>query len=179
MEEVPNISILELLKKLKQLHPEKYSKGYKMVDNAEIQASLQATVMKDATRIPSIIKKYRILSVIYTNNSKETIKIYLSNSDFNFLKEFKIYTREDVLKPKPDPEGLISIVSKFQSKKVTMENTAYIGDSYIDAIAAHRAGMKFIWFKSRPIDKTLFPGVPFATLTTWFNFDSFLQSILV
>ena len=98
--------------------------------------------MKGATRIPSIIKKYRILSVIYTNNSKGTIEIYLANSNFNFLKEFEIYTREDVLKPKPDPEGLITIVSKFQSKKVTMENTAYIGDSYIDAIAAHRAGMK-------------------------------------
>ncbi|MFX1284607.1 MAG: HAD family hydrolase [Promethearchaeota archaeon] len=166
--------ILGLLKKLKRDFPEKFIEGYQRIDEAEKRATKTATVIQGAEKIPLIIKKHNLYSAIYTNNSKSTIELYLTNPRFYFLKEFQILTREDFNNPKPDPEGLISIIDSFNDKLITKENTAYIGDSYIDAIAAHRANIKFIWFHSRDIDQNLFPDTPYQTLTDWVDFESIL-----
>ena len=46
----------------------------------------------------------------------------------------------DVTKVKPDPEGLLLAVKQLGVK---IEETLYVGDSYVDAKAAEAAGMKF------------------------------------
>ncbi|UCG89813.1 MAG: HAD hydrolase-like protein [Candidatus Heimdallarchaeota archaeon] len=166
--------ILGLLKRLKRNFPDKFPEGYRRIDEAERKATKTATVIQGAEKIPLILKKHNLYSAIYTNNSKSTIELYLANPRFNFLKEFQILTREDFNNPKPDPEGLIAIIDRFQDKQITKENTAYIGDSYIDAITAHRANIKFVWFHSREIDRNLFPTPPYVTLTDWANFESIL-----
>ncbi|UCE14200.1 MAG: HAD hydrolase-like protein [Candidatus Heimdallarchaeota archaeon] len=167
--------ILQLLEKLKQEYPEKYPEGYRIVDEAEKAASLNARIIEGAEKIPAILKKYAIQSVIFTNNSKDTVASYLSKPKFNFLKTFKIFTREDFSHPKPNPEGFISIIEEFKDKQITKGDTLYIGDSYIDAIAADRADIRFVWFNSRNIDQSLFPSPPFATLTDWSDFESILE----
>ena len=164
--------ILELLEILKRIHPEKYNEGYRRIDEAEREATRTATVIQGAKNIPGIIRKYKLSSVIYTNNSKNTIDLYLANQIFDFLKTFQILTREDFTKPKPDPEGLISIIKGFNDKEITKKNTVYVGDSYIDAIAAYRAKIRFVWFNSRKIDESLFPAPPYANITDWYNFES-------
>ncbi len=166
--------ILKILEKLNVIHPDRYPEGYKRVYETEREATEQATIMEGAQRIPDLLKKYRILSAIYTNNSLNTVKLYLAIPEFLFLHEFQIFTREDFVNPKPDPEGLINIIELFQKSDLNRKNTAYIGDSYIDAIAAHRAGTRFIWFKSRRINSDLFPVPPYAVLTNWSQFESIL-----
>ncbi|MFX0123684.1 MAG: HAD family hydrolase [Candidatus Hodarchaeota archaeon] len=166
--------ILELLNKLKHQNPDKFTEGYRRIDEAEREASKTATVVSGAEKIPLILKKYNLYSAIYTNNSKQTIDIYLANPKFKFLKEFQILTRDDFTHPKPDPEGLLSIIEGFHKKQITKQNTIYIGDSYIDAIAAARANIRFIWFNSRNLDQTLFPSPPYAILTDWSDFESIL-----
>ncbi len=165
--------ILGLLEKLKQTNPDKFAEGYRRIDETERKATKTATVIEGADKIPSILKKYDIHSAILTNNSKSTVDLYLAK--FDFLKEFRILTREDFNNPKPDPEGIISIIRGFKSKQITKENSLYVGDSYIDAIAAHRADIRFIWFNSRNIDQTLIPTTPYAILTDWADFESVLQ----
>jgi phosphoglycolate phosphatase-like HAD superfamily hydrolase len=178
--DISKTPILMLLERLKEVHPEKYPEGYKRVYETEKNASEKAKIMEGAQEIPSLLKKYKIHSVIYTNNSSNTVYQYLAKSKFKFLREFQILTRDDFTKPKPDPEGLIKIVELFQEEQVsqiTRESTAYVGDSYIDAIAAHKANIKFIWFKSRDINKKLFPQV-FASLSHWDEFESILLDII-
>lgn len=170
--------ILILLEQLKEVHPEKYPEGYRRVYETERNAIKKAKIMEGAQRIPSLLKKHKIHSAIYTNNSSNTVKQYLTK--FAFLRNFHILTRDDFTKPKPDPEGLIKILKLYQEKNVsqiTRESTAYIGDSYIDAIAAHRADIDFIWFKSRNIDKKLFPRV-YASLTHWDEFESIILNLI-
>jgi HAD superfamily hydrolase (TIGR01549 family) len=169
--------ILELLQKLKHKNPDKFTEGYRRIDEAEREATKTATVITGAEKIPLILKQHNLDSTIYTNNSKRTIKLYLANPTFKFLKEFQILTRDDFDHPKPDPEGLFSIIEGFQDKQITKGNTIYIGDSYIDAIAADKADIRFIWFNSRNIDQTLFPSPPYATLTDWSNFESILLGL--
>lgn len=169
--------ILELLRKLKHINPDKFAEGYQRIDNAEREATKTATVIPGAEKIPSIITKFKLHSTIYTNNSKHTINLYLANPIFNFLKEFQILTRDDFNNPKPDPEGLLSIIEGFHDKRITKGNTIYVGDSYIDAIAADKANIRFIWFNSRDIDQSLFPSPPYATLTDWSHFESILHGL--
>ncbi len=167
--------ILELLKKLREDNPEKYDEGYRRIDKAEKEAIKMATVIQGADRIPLILKKYDIQYIIFTNNSRSTADLYQTR--FNFLKEFQILTREDFNNPKPDPEGLIEIIERYNNESITRENTVYVGDSYIDAIAAYRANIRFIWFKSRDINPDLIPTPPYAILTDWSNFESILMRI--
>ncbi|UCG00719.1 MAG: HAD hydrolase-like protein [Candidatus Heimdallarchaeota archaeon] len=169
--------ILELLKKLEHLNSDKFAEGYRIVDEAEKEATQTATVISGAEKIPEMLKKYALDSVIYTNNSKRTIELYLANPTFKFLKKFYILTRDDVNHPKPDPEGLLSIIKEFRDKQITEDNTIYIGDSYIDAIAADKANIRFIWFNSRKIDQTLFPSSPYAILTEWSDFEAILKGL--
>jgi phosphoglycolate phosphatase len=169
--------ILELLQKLKQEDLNKFNEGYQKVNETEREATKTATVIPGAEKIPLILEKYNLNSAIYTNNSRETIKLYLSNPVFEFLNEFSILTRDDFDRPKPDPEGIISIIDRYYEKQISKENTIYIGDSYIDAIAADRANVKFIWFNSRNIDPELFPSLPYATLTHWSDFETTLLGL--
>lgn len=166
--------ILKLLEKLKEVHPKKYSEGYRRVYETEREATKQADIIEGAQTIPNLLRKYQILSAIYTNNSLNTVKQYLAKPDFDFLHEFQILTRDDFNNPKPNPEGLLKIIEIYQNTGITRKNTAYIGDSYIDAIAAHRARIKFIWFNSREVDPDLFPTPPYAILTNWVDFESIL-----
>jgi phosphoglycolate phosphatase len=48
---------------------------------------------------------------------------------------------EDVIAHKPDPEGIIKAVSQTDCR---LGNTAYVGDSLVDAETARRAGVRFI-----------------------------------
>ena len=169
--------ILELLRKLKLEAQNKFIEGYRRIDEAEKAATTTATLISGAEKLPRILRKYNLVSAIYTNNSKGTIKLYLANPAFKFLKEFRILTREDFSRPKPHPEGILSIINEFHYKRILKENTLYIGDSYIDATAADRADIRFIWFKSRDIDQTLFASPPYAILTQWSDFESLLRRL--
>lgn len=166
--------ILKLLEKLKEVHPNKYSEGYRRVYETEREATKRADIIEGAQAIPRLLKKYKIHSAIYTNNSLNTVRQYLAKPKFDFLHEFQILTREDFKNPKPDPEGLLKIIEIHQSTEINRKNTAYVGDSYIDAIAAHRAKVKFIWFNSREVNPDLFPTQPYAILSNWADFESII-----
>ncbi len=166
-----NTAILILLEKLRLAHPDLYPIGKKRMLELEKAAAETATVMNGADKIPGIMKKHNIESVIFTNNSTETFNLYLSKPRFKFLKGFKIFTRDDFLKPKPDPEGILQILDNFS---LTPECTVYIGDSYIDSKAAYGAGIRFVHFFSREINLNLFPVPPYSTITSWNEFEDLL-----
>lgn len=101
-------------------------------------------------RLIEIIKKVRargIKTAIFTSTSKKLTKI--------ILKKFKIYQyfdylvcKEDVKKHKPNAEGLIKIMKKFNTK-----NIIYIGDSKFDKIAAKKAKIRYIDVRKVSIEK--------------------------
>ncbi|MHA1968455.1 MAG: HAD family hydrolase [Candidatus Hodarchaeales archaeon] len=154
--EAKSTAILILLEKLRREHPDLYPIGKKRMIEL---------------KIPDILKKFNIESVIFTNNSIETLNLYLSKPRFKFLRGFKIFTRDDFSKPKPDPEGIFQILDKFS---FAPECTVYIGDSYIDSKAAYAAGIRFVHFSSREMNLNLFPVPPYSTITSWNEFEDLL-----
>lgn len=171
-EVIKNTPILKLLKRLKQEHPDKYDEGKTRLIELEKTAADFATVLKGAEKIHSLLTDLHIQAAILTNNSVDTLNLYLTKPHFNFLTKFKIFTREDFTHPKPDPEGIIKIIEKHE---VSPDNVIYVGDSYIDALAAQQSGVRFIHFKSRETNQKLFPEPPYATITNWDEFEDLLN----
>jgi HAD superfamily hydrolase (TIGR01548 family) len=58
-----------------------------------------------------------------------------------------IVTAEDVTKPKPAPEGLLTILNGRDPARAM-----YVGDNVDDALAAHAAGVPFVGIVSREIE---------------------------
>lgn len=171
-ETIKNTPILKLLTKLNMIHPDQYNEGKERMIELESGAAEFATVLEGAEKIPDLLMKLNIPAAIFTNNSINTLNIYLAKPIFNFLTKFEIFTREDFTCAKPDPEGIIKIIEKH---KVPPEDVFYIGDSYIDAIAAQQSGVRFIHFKSRKTNQKLFPEPPYATITNWDEFEDLLN----
>ena len=82
------------------------------------------------------LKKEYILTVFTSKNKKRTLKILKKYRLFDY-----IVTSDDVKKGKPNPEGVIKILSKF---RINHENCLYIGDSTYDLDTANSAKVKYI-----------------------------------
>ncbi|MFZ4858307.1 MAG: HAD family hydrolase [Desulfuromonadaceae bacterium] len=78
---------------------------------------------------------------------------------------------EDVVRHKPDPEGLLQAIVRLNSP---FDKTLYVGDSVVDAEAAQRAGLPFVAVLSGVTDRGEFDGYPvlaevanLSQLTEW------------
>ena len=171
-QEVEKIPILSLLGLLKEHQPQLYPEGVKRVVSLEEEAIKGASMMDGADLIPKILKKFSLKSAIYTNSSRNTIKRYYEV--FPFLCNMFILTRDDITNPKPHPEGLIKLMNEFQ---VSNKNTVYIGDSWIDSIAANKSKIRFILFDSRSLPLNSFSVPPYKIITSWFDFEALLMSL--
>ncbi|MBN1397910.1 MAG: HAD-IA family hydrolase [Bacteroidetes bacterium] len=71
--------------------------------------------------------RYRIQEILKRENMLENFDVIIGG--------------EDVLRHKPDPEGLLKAWERMNNKSL---QTLYIGDSIIDAETAQRAGLPFL-----------------------------------
>jgi len=168
---VSHLRIKDLLELLKSF-PDKLQKAYEIIETLESEASKTAQPISDAEKIPDLLHETRLKAVILTNNSSKSIDQYLQNTQLQYLKEIgPIITRNDVSAMKPDPAGLIYIVNRFN---VSKDEVLFIGDSYVDAEAALKAGIRFLLVNYRNLDKSAFSDYPpfqsFARLSDIFPF---------
>ncbi len=135
--------MLHLAQEHDVVHGTNYAKGlWKRVEDAEMEGVLRATVEENAQEILAELKNKDYLLSIFTNNSSlvaETVleKFYLAS----YID--KVVTRDEVKYLKPNPEGLLLLKESFEKQ---VEKIFYIGDSWIDGLAANRAGIPFIGF---------------------------------
>jgi HAD superfamily hydrolase (TIGR01509 family) len=61
----------------------------------------------------------------------------------------QVITAEDVRHPKPDPEGILTILSRWE---LSPAEAAFIGDSGLDREAALAAGVKFWSYRNRSLN---------------------------
>lgn len=172
--QLPNLHqtpILQILNQLKEIDDNLYHQANLIVEKSERNAVKKAIIMEGAAILPKLLAENNIRAAIYTNNTKDNVKLYLLKPGFEFLNYFEIMTRNDINKPKPDPEGLIKIISKWNIPKL---NTIYIGDSFIDSEAARRANIRFLLFNSRKLDVKTLKTSPFLILKDWSEFGSLI-----
>lgn len=115
---------------------------WQKVEEAEMEGALRATVEKDVHKILEALKKKDYFLSIFTNNSSLVAKTVLERFNLiDFIDE--TVTRDDIKLLKPDPEGLLLLKEKFENQ---VHKMFFIGDSWIDGVAANRAQMPFIGF---------------------------------
>lgn len=104
-------------------------------------------VMADLTKIyESVPKTMRILKAkgiklgIVSGKFRYRINEILKRADLQEIFDY-IVGGEDVVNQKPNPEGVLKVIEKFNLKP---EEILYIGDSLIDQETAKTVGMSFI-----------------------------------
>lgn len=97
-------------------------------------------IHKDTISILNSLSKNYKLS-IYTSKTQERVEkildLFFKSVNFDL-----VLASDDVLHPKPKPDGLIKICVLVNS---TLEETIYIGDTIYDFEASREAGVDFIY----------------------------------
>ena len=124
----------EIMKKMKIQNKIKIiKKNYEYFSEQNLDTiKIKQNLIKELKKL----KKEYILTVFTSKNKKRTLKILKRYRLFDY-----IVTSDDVKKGKPNPEGVIKILSKF---RINHENCLYIGDSTYDLDAANSAKVKYI-----------------------------------
>lgn len=77
---------------------------------------------------------------------------------------FTVQTGEDTKYHKPDPRVFNFVLDKLEKKGIGKSSIIYVGDSLIDYLAAHDAGIGFYGISGRTTDKKQFDKVKAKTL---------------
>ncbi|MFX0063747.1 MAG: HAD family hydrolase [Candidatus Hermodarchaeota archaeon] len=110
-----------------------------LVEEYEDKCALTATIDPET---PEILKKLgqKFHLGILTNNAARNTYAILER--FKISENFQIIlTREDLPRPKPEPDGLLISI---ESLHLTKEECVYVGDSWVDAQTAAGAEVRFI-----------------------------------
>ncbi|TET31186.1 MAG: HAD family hydrolase [Candidatus Heimdallarchaeota archaeon] len=119
-----------------------------LVEKFERLGMENISIDEDVLQMLEYLKKKGISASILTNNAKKpTIEVL---ERFNISDYFDIViAREDVKKMKPDKEGLEVIVQKL---KLNLDKVIFVGDSWVDGVAAVNAKIRFILFNEKLLD---------------------------
>lgn len=101
---------------------------------------------REVDTLISLSKRYKL--GVVTNGGRSAIERFFERVNVKNLFDV-VVTREDVAKPKPDPEPLL-VASKRLG--INPERCVYVGDYDIDVIAGHAAGMKVVGLSPGGID---------------------------
>lgn len=90
------------------------------------------------------LKNRKILTAIFTNRG-ESLHYLLKHFNIEVYFDY-VVTCNDVIEPKPSPEGLHKIIKFFNIDKT---EALYIGDSIIDKVAAEHINVPFIFYNHK------------------------------
>ncbi|MDR2502409.1 MAG: HAD family hydrolase [Oscillospiraceae bacterium] len=143
-------------------------------DDEELIAALQARHIEEASRsmaahaalLPGAEEALRTLSArgaklaVVTNRRRRLLKEMLEAFEIAEFFDY-IVAIEDVLEPKPAPEGILAAISALGSAR---EDALYAGDTLIDAESAARAGVDFAAVMTGTTGAKEFEGFPYVKL---------------
>ncbi|TFF87934.1 MAG: HAD family hydrolase [Promethearchaeota archaeon] len=123
-------------------------KLWKIVEKYERLGMADLTIDKEILNVLDDISDFNYPLAILTNNAKkptlEVIKRFNIEAYFDL-----VIAREDVAKMKPDSEGLDLVIKHFSADP---KNAVFIGDSWVDGVAANNANIRFILYKEKTLE---------------------------
>jgi HAD superfamily hydrolase (TIGR01549 family) len=136
----------------------------KIINKIELEALDTIKLVKDGEETLNELKRRRYKLGIVTRGCRDYVDAILKRLR---LVEFfdAILARDDVEKPKPDPEHPKKLMELL---KVKPSETIFVGDRPIeDGACAHKAGVKFVWFNKKSLinSTTIKPDYEIESLT--------------
>ncbi|HEK9100727.1 HAD family hydrolase [Bacillus pfraonensis] len=120
-----------LLSHNKEAAVEKYYKWYKEKHHEYVDKNIEiANLLLDLKR-----KGFQL--AIVTGKARRSLDISLEALELDSLFDY-IITGDDVIKPKPNPEGIFHVLNALN---ITKEQAVFIGDSDADILAGKQAGV--------------------------------------
>lgn len=103
-------------------------------------------------------------TAIWTNNAREITLLALE--PFELAPAFDlIVTRDEMRALKPDPDGWRVIAEHFGIERAGHAASYMVGDSWVDGLAATKAGVPFIAYRAKEADLTRWGVRPVAALS--------------
>ncbi|MBN1858204.1 HAD-IA family hydrolase [Candidatus Bipolaricaulota bacterium] len=103
----------------------------------------EGTLIAGAGRLFRSLRSAGVLCGLVSNNARKNVDAVLRLTGLQFD---AVFSRDEV-PSKPAPEGFIAAMRQLQ---VEAENAAMVGDTHLDAVAAHAAGIRRIILVSPP-----------------------------
>ena len=103
----------------------------------------QATLEPFAVEAVMALKQLGFATAVWTNNDRVVANYVLAR--FALLPHLDlIVTRDDVVRLKPDPDGLRAVRARWP----LASRIVVVGDSWVDGAAAHAGGVPFIAYRA-------------------------------
>jgi phosphoglycolate phosphatase len=109
---------------------------------------------------------------LWTNNAREVTTLALDR--FGLLPHFDlVVTRDEMGALKPAPDGWSVIAAHFDARE---EAAVVVGDSWVDGLAADKAGVAFIAYRAKTADLERWGVKPVAHLTDLATLPDWLRA---
>ncbi len=123
---------------------EERARFFSIINKHELRGARESELMPGCVEFLQFLKRNNIKTAVLTRNSLDVTQKTFKKWNLSFD---IILTRDCVIKPKPDPEGLITICKTLE---IHNEEAVYIGDFLFDLQTAHNAQMKAILYSQEP-----------------------------
>ncbi|MBS7634793.1 HAD family hydrolase [Candidatus Bathyarchaeota archaeon] len=144
--EIVNAAKMDLSGKVSRCEIEKIlNKVNDIMDEVELKSLGDAELMDNALSTLKELKKMGLKAGIVTNGCRKYAEEIMSRFCLGKYVD-AIVARDDVSNPKPDPEHLLRVLEILN---VPVEGAVFVGDHWIDALCAKKAGVPFILLRSR------------------------------
>tara|TARA_R100001510_G_C7646416_1_gene203723 strand:+ start:969 stop:1580 length:612 start_codon:yes stop_codon:yes gene_type:complete len=142
---IPTSKKLTILSKMKKISTE----DHKAINDLKQKFTIEAIEKQAYRREEKIdmikqIKEKGHTVCCYTNSIRKTANLMLKKTGIYEMLDF-VLTNQDVSNPKPDPEGYVFLMNKFNFSK---ENTFIVEDSPKGILAAKNSGANVIEVKN-------------------------------
>ncbi len=136
-------SILELIEFIEKYDKSKdiLNDSWEYIEDQELKGYETAIIEDDVHPTLDKLLELKHTITILTNNSRKLTDFGLEKYKLQDYFEY-VLTRDDVVNPKPDPEGILKTIEHFGKKR---KDTIFIGDSWLDAETAISAGIRFYY----------------------------------
>lgn len=134
---------MPILDQLRTSSPEIRARGIELLHSAEAEGAVNGQLIPGTIELLAWLRVRGIRCALITNNSHSSVEIVLAKYPLSFD---LILTRGDG-ELKPDPDLFLKALDRLHVKP---SHAVAVGDTHLDALAAHRAGIREIHLVSLP-----------------------------
>jgi len=134
-----------ILDQLGEQPPRIRDRGIELLHDAEADGAASGKLIPGTRELLAWLREQNVRCGLVTNNSRRSVDAILAIHPLLSLD--LILTRDDA-RAKPDPDLFLLAMEKLECIAAT---SAAVGDTHLDALGAHRAGIREIHLVSLPI----------------------------
>lgn len=127
-----------ILDQLGEVSPEDRAIGLKLLHEAEAAGAANGKLIAGTEKLLSWLKEQGVRSALVTNNSRASVDAIVGRHPALLFDT--ILTRDDGI-AKPQPDLFLKALKHFEIQPL---QAVAVGDTHLDALAAHRAGIRKI-----------------------------------